>query len=393
MTVALTLGIIATLPVLAWLGVLLHPARAWDLRPVDDEGTPPPDPANWPPVVVLVPARNEAEALPQTLPALLGQRYPGSWRVVLVDDRSADGTGALAARLAADIGASDRLEVIRGTGVPPRWVGKVWALEQGARHAGDDAWGGFLLLTDADILHASDSLRRLVAEAQAGRLALVSRMARLRCRSRAERLLVPPFVLFFNLLDPMRRVNRPRGPAAAAGGCVLVRRRALAQVGGFAAIRGALIDDLALARRVKGLGRPIRLTLSRGAVRSVRAYGGMGPLWTMVRRSAFTQLRGSWALLAGVLLALVLLFAVPVAALVGGIALILADAGSAAGWWLAAAGAVAWALMAVAATPSARFFGLGPAWRWTLPAAGLLYAAMTLDSALRGPRPGAGGWR
>jgi hypothetical protein len=113
----------------------------------------------------------------------------------------------------------------------------------------------------------------------------------------------------------------------------------------------------------------------------------------MVRRSAFTQLRGSWGILAAVLLALVLLFAVPVASLVGGIALILADPGSVAGWWLAAAGAAAWALMAVAATPSARFFGLGRAWRWTLPAAGLLYAAMTLDSALRGPRPGAGGWR
>jgi hypothetical protein len=233
-------------------------------------------------------------------------------------------------------------------------------------------------------------LRRLVAEAEAERLDLVSRMARLRCESRAERLLIPPFVLFFLLLYPPRQANRP-GPrgAAAAGGCVLVRAEALRRAGGFEAIRGALIDDLALARAVGRSGGRSRLVLSAGAVASVRRYGRIGPVWAMVRRSAFTQLRRSRALLTAVLAALAVLFAAPPAAVAAGLA------GLPAGWdgaaWCLGAGAAGWGLAAVAALPATRHFGLRPRWALTLPLAGILYGGMTLDSALRGPR--GGGWR
>ena len=190
---------------------------------------------------MLVPARNEADVLPSTLPALLAQDYPGAWRLVVVDDRSSDGT----AEIARTCGARH----VPGTDLPEGWVGKVWALEQAARHAGEP---DYYLLTDADIRHAPRSLRRLVAESEAAGLALNSRMARLRCQAPAERLLIPPFVLFFNLLYPMRRVNDPRSRvAAAAGGCVLLRRDALERAGGFAAIRDRVIDDVSLARAVK----------------------------------------------------------------------------------------------------------------------------------------------
>ncbi len=248
----------------AWLAVLLHPARPWDLRPTDEEGGEAPEPAAWPSVAVLVPARNEARTLPQTLPALLAQDLPGPWSVVLVDDRSADGTAAAARELAA---GDPRLRAVDGAPLPEGWVGKVWALEQARRAAcaGPGAAPELLLLTDADIRHAPGSLRRLVAEAEAQRLDLVSRMARLRCSSRAERLLIPPFVLFFLLLYPPRWANRDGGRvAAAAGGCMLVRRSALEAAGGLEAIRGALIDDLALARAVKRSGGRVRLRRSEG---------------------------------------------------------------------------------------------------------------------------------
>jgi hopene-associated glycosyltransferase HpnB len=372
----------------AWLGVLLHPARPWDLRPTDEDGPPPPDPAAWPAVAVLVPARNEAQALPQTLPALLAQDYPGDWWVVLVDDRSGDGTAAVARRAAA---GDPRLAVVAGEPLPEGWAGKVWALEQGRRHASAaGAPPGLLLLTDADIRHAPGSLRRLVAEAEAGRLDLLSRMARLRCESPAERLLIPAFVLFFFLLYPMRWANRPGGRlAAAAGGCVLVRAGALARAGGLGAIRGALIDDLALARAVKGSGGATRLALSRGGVSSLRPYPDVGAVWRMVRRSAFTQLRRSWALLAAVTAAMALMFLAPPACVVAGAAGALAGA---AGWPLPlAAGAAAWAVMAAVALPAVRAFALPPRWALALPLAGVLYALMTLDSALRGPRGGR--WR
>ena len=310
---------------------------------------------------VVVPARDEVACLPLTLPALRAQDYPGEWRVVVVDDRSADGT--------ADVARGLGVEVVDGEPLPERWVGKVWALEQGARDSHDD----YLLFTDADIRHAPGSLRRLVAEAEGRRLVLVSRMARLHCRTPAEQLLIPPFLFFFNLLYPMRRANRGRRPAAA-GGCVLVRRDALERAGGLRAIRGAVIDDLALARLVAG---PLRLALSGRDVVSLREHPSIASIWRMVSRTAFAELRYSWLRLTAMLAGLVVLFLAPPAFAVAGIA----------AWWpLAAVGLSAWGLQAALFLPAVRFYGLRPLWALTLPLAGTLYAGMTLDSAFSGKR-------
>ncbi len=359
----IALAILALASLAGWIGVLAGTARAWDLRPIAEDEVEPPEPERWPSVAVLVPARNEADLLPSTLPALLAQDYPGAWHLVLVDDRSTDGTAAAVRACGA--------EPVPGTELPDGWVGKVWALEQAARHARD---ADYYLLTDADIRHAPHSLRRLVAESEAAGLALDSRLARLRCRAPAERLLIPPFVYFFNLLYPMRRVNDPRSRvAAAAGGCVLVRREALERAGGFAAIRDRVIDDVSLARAVKPVG-PIRLSVSRTDVESLRAHDLRG-VWRMVRRTAFTELRHSWALLALTLALLVLLFPLPP---------ILTVVGFAAGSTLTgAAAAGAWASMTALYLPTTAYFRLNPAWTLALPVAGVLYGAMTVDSALR----------
>ena len=223
------------------------------------------DPASWPPVTVVVPARNEAVYLPRTLHALLEQDYPAEWRVVVVDDRSDDGTASVARSL-----ADERLTVLEGDPLPPGWAGKVWALGQGIAAAGAPE---YLLLTDADILHTPGSLRALVADAEADGLALTSRMARLHCRTLAERFVIPPFLFFFNVLYPMRRVGDPADTrAAAAGGCILVRRQALEGVGGISAVRGEVIDDVNLARVMKASGGRIRLAVSRDSVTSLRKH-------------------------------------------------------------------------------------------------------------------------
>jgi hopene-associated glycosyltransferase HpnB len=366
---------LALASLIGWIAVLLGTARAWDLHPIAEDEPAPPDPDGRPWVGVVVRPGNHATVLPATLPALLAQDYAGAWRVVLVDDRSTDATGAAAQACG--------LEPVRGAELPEGWVGKVWALEQAARQAGDP---DYYLFTDADIRHAPHSLRRLVAESEAARLALNSRMARLRCRSRAERLLIPPFLLFFNLLYPMRRVNDPRSrTAAAAGGCVLVRRDALEQAGGFAAIRDRVIDDVSLARAVKQLGEPIRLAVSRSDVESLRGHDFCG-VWRMVRRTAFTQLQRSWALLALTLGLLVLLFVVPPALVAAGLGLVGTAGAGAASLVLLVAAALAWGAMTAAYLPTVRYFGLARAWSLTLPLAGCLYGAMTLDSALRGRR-------
>ena len=366
---------LGALSLLSWLAVLFRPGRPWDLQPVAEDQPEAPAPSAWPSVCVLVPARNESSSLPRTLPALVAQDYPGEWRVVVIDDRSTDDTS----RVARSIGTG-RTTVRAGEELPEGWVGKVWALQQGAEKAAEK----YLLLTDADILHAPHSLRRLVAESEAAGLALNSRMARLRCESSIERLLIPPFVWFFNLLYPMRRVNDAASSvAAAAGGCILLRRDALEKAGGFASIRGELIDDVNLARRIKTSGGTLRLSLSREDVRSLRDYATVGPIWRMVRRTAFTELQRSWLRVFGALASLLVLFAVPPLLLAAGGALAIEDRRFLLATLL---GFLAWALMAGAYRGAPRSFGLSGLRAWTLPPAGLLYALMTLDSALRGGR-------
>lgn len=393
---------VGSISAIAWLAVYFHPARPWDLRPVGDDAPLPDGPPAWPRVAILVPARNEAESLPATLPALLDQDYPGSFRVLLVDDRSSDGTAETAERLARENGATERLTVLRGQALPEGWTGKVWALEQARRHceAASEGPPDYFLLTDADIRHAQQSLRRLVAEAEAGGLALNSRMARLRCASTPEKGLIPAFLFFFNLLYPMRRVNDPRDKlAAAAGGCVLLKRERLAEVGGFEPIKSAIIDDVSLARTIKAPGAPIRLTLSRSEVVSLRAYETLGEIWKMVRRTAFTELKYSWLRLAGALLGLGLMFAVPLLWMLAGLGLLVAGLSGSPGLvailglFVLVKGLFAYALMTLVYRPAVGFYELPRAWAWTLPVAGLLYAGMTLDSAVRHLLGLGPGWR
>src|SRR5215471_1141356 len=358
---------------LAWVVIACLRGRFWDLQPTAEDQEPPPPPAMWPEVCAVVPAHNERSYLPGTLPHLLAQDYAGPWRLVLVDDRSDDGTAEVAGAL-----GGKRLTVIRGRPLPPGWAGKVWAMAQGAELALD---AKYVWLTDADICHGAGSLRLLVAESEAAGLALNSRMARLRSASVAERLLIPPFLFFFNLLFPMRWVNGPGRTAAAAGGCVLLRTGALERIGGFRAIADEVIDDVNLARAVKRLGLRIRLSASREDVRSTREYRTMASIWRMVRRSAFDQLGYSWPLLVGTVTGLALLFMVPPA---------LVAVAAAGGWWpvgsrlaLAALGAVAWAVMAIMLLPTLRVLGVRAVWALSLPLGGLLYGAMTVDSAVR----------
>jgi hopene-associated glycosyltransferase HpnB len=264
------------------------------------------DPPEWPEVVAVVPARDEAAMLPETLPSLLAQAYPGRFRVVVVDDGSADGTAAVAEGLGRAAAAESC--VVRAGERPAGWAGKVWAMAEGMRAAGEPE---FVLFTDADIAYAPGTLARLVRAATAGGYDLVSQMATLRTRTGWERAIVPAFVYFFALLYPFRRVRRTGGrTAAAAGGCMLVRRRTLTDAGGLAAICGALIDDVALGRLVKRHGGRCRLDLSREVV-SRRPYPRLADLWAMVARSAYTQLRHSPPLVAGTMVGLAVLFVAP----------------------------------------------------------------------------------
>ena len=373
MAVALTVLAAATLA--AWLYLLFGHGGFWraDQRldaPGDVIGA-------WPAVAAVVPARNEAAVIGQTLRSLLAQDYPGDLVVIVVDDESDDGTAAVAR------GAG--VVVVGGVARPVGWVGKTWALAQGVEAAAAAApEARYLWFSDADIEHGPGVLRALVAKAEAERLDLVSLMARLQCEGGWERLLIPAFVFFFQMLYPFRRVNDPARPtAAAAGGCMLVRRAALAAAGGLDAIAGELIDDCALARALKP-GGPIWLGLATESL-SVRPYAGLGDIWDMVARSAYTQLRHSPVLLAGTVVGMTLIYLVPPASAVAGV---FGGFGPAAGL-----GAAGWFAMAVAYAPTLRFYRQPAVAGVVLPAVAALYTLMTLDSALRWRRGEGGRWK
>jgi hopene-associated glycosyltransferase HpnB len=392
-------SVAATLSFLSWLYILLHPARPWDFQPVGDDDPPPELPAGgaFPSVCIVVPARNEADTLPRTLPALLSQDYPTQFRVILIDDRSTDGTGDVARKLAGELHASERLTILNGKPLPEGWMGKVWALDQGAKEGAAGA-AAFVLLTDADIFHKPQSLRRLVAESLTGGFGLNSRMARLRCESPAERLLIPAFVYFFNLLYPMRRINDAKDAfAGAAGGCVLLSAEALRRLdGGFESIRGEIIDDVNLARQVKKTGLPIRLALSREEVLSLRDYPRLMDIWKMVRRTAFTELKYSWVRLAGAMMGLGLIFVIPLFAMLAGILAfaLFPDAQTRAlAIWALGKGLLSLIVMRVVYGPAVQFFKLPGVFAFSLPMAGMLYGLMTLDSALRHARKARSEWR
>jgi hopene-associated glycosyltransferase HpnB len=348
--------VLALLAFAAWAYLLFALGRFWSAGP----SLSPCPPASAPAVDVVVPARDEAASVARCLRSLLAQDYAGPLRIILVDDRSSDSTGDIARGL-----ADDRLVVVDGRPRPAGWSGKLWAVAQGVARGS----APLVLLCDADIVHDPAHVGTLVAKAEADGLDLVSEMVALNCDSVAERALVPAFVFFFQLLYPFAQVNDPmRATAAAAGGTVLVRRAALDRIGGIEAVRGKLIDDVALATAIKRGGR-IWLGHSRLA-RSIRPYPGAADVWRMVARTAYVQLRFSPLILMGTVLGLALVWLVPPAIAVFGQGL---------ARWAALA---AWAGATASYLPTLRRFGQSPAWALILPPIAVFYMAATIGSAI-----------
>lgn len=379
MTVLAALGL---LTVLIWFSIALARGFFWTTRgkllPAERFGE-----ARR--VAVVIPARNEAASIGETIRSLLRQDLIGALRIFLSDDDSSDGTAEVARSAADRLDASDRLEVLRSQSLPSGWTGKMWAVSQGVAEA--ISWQpDFLLLTDADISHAPDSVSRLIAIAERNGYDLTSLMVKLRCENVAERLLIPAFVYFFLLLYPPAWIqSRRKKTAGAAGGCMLVRPAALEKMGGIESIRGEIIDDCALARGIKRSGGSVWLGLTTTTL-SHRAYEGFVEIERMISRTAFNQLRHSALLLAGTVLGLICTYLLPPGLVFGG---------AVDGHQLAvmALGGAAWLLMTVTYVPMVRFYGLNPAWALTLPGAAVFYLGATVHSARKHWTGRGGEWK
>lgn len=365
---------LAALSLAAWLWLILLRGWFWLSGPTLPSALPHPGPLR---VTVVVPARDEAEHVAAALHSLLAQDFPGELHVILVDDNSSDGTGQIARMIALE---DARLIVVSGKALPPGWTGKMWAIAQGLRKP-EAKIADYILLTDADIVHEPEHIAALVAWAISADLGLVSEMVRLRCNSLAERATIPAFVFFFQMLYPFRWVcDRRRSMAAAAGGTILVSRTALDSVAGVDRIRGALIDDVALAQEIKRAGHSIWLGHAERAY-SERRYPGFADVWSMIARTAYVQLRYSPLLLLATCLGMLVLYALPVIASVG-------FEGPAR--WL---GAAAWLTMALIFQPTLRRYRRSPLWGLALPAISMFYLAATCGSGWRFYRGKGGQWK
>jgi hopene-associated glycosyltransferase HpnB len=372
--IALALSAVA---LATWVYLVFARGLFWLGRERDDTAVR--RPADPPSVAIVVPARNEADSIAESVTTLTAQDY-AALHLVLVDDDSDDGTAKVARRAAAAIGAAERLTIVTNTSLPQGWTGKLWAVSQGIAAAEEKYAPKYLLLTDADIVHDADTVSWLVGHAEAHDLVLTSLTARWRCENLAERVHIPAFIFFFQMLYPFAWVNDPNNDmAGAAGGCMLVRSDALRAAGGIEAIHGALIDDCALAVELKKQG-PIWLGLT-DRVRSIRPYPDWGDIRRMVARSAYAQLRYSPLMLAGTVIGLALTYLVPPF-------MALFAAG-----WAQILGIVTWALMALAFQPTLRFYRLSPLWGLALPAISFLFMLYTLDSAYQYAAGKGGAWK
>jgi hopene-associated glycosyltransferase HpnB len=361
---------LAAISLAIWIYLALARGAFWHLHPFDDDITSPKALASWPRVVAVVPARNEAATIAQSVGSLLAQDYSGELSIVLVDDHSDDGTSEIARDVAGRARGEARASIHSASPLPPGWTGKLWALKEGvARAAANEP--AYYWFTDADIVHAPDTLRRLMTRAEKDLLDLTSLMVLLRAETFAERMLVPAFLFFFLKLYPPRWIADPRNKTAgAAGGCVLLRREALERIGGLASIRHEIIDDCALARAVKRSGGGIWMGLTRTSV-SLRAYKSFGEIRDMIARTAFTQLRYSVLLLIGTLFGMLLTYIAPVGLIFVHRALPR----------ILAVGACL--LMSLLFLPTVRFYRLSPFWSPALPFTALFYCYATCLSAIR----------
>lgn len=410
--------ILSMLSCLIWLILIFFWGRFWcaDQKLSLDSLSEATSKINFPSVCAVIPARNEAELLPITLKSLLLQKYSGSFSIILVNDQSSDGTAEIGQQIVQNLNVSHFFHLIHSQPLPIGWTGKLWAIQQGIEQAiAQLKPPDYFLLTDADIEHYPHNLHQLVSQAERENLDLVSLMVLLKCQSFWEKLLIPAFVFFFQKLYPFRWVNNPQNrTAAAAGGCILIRRQALEEIGGVQAVRQALIDDCALAEAVKlrpsktsynsaplpsilkSRSRPFYFGKRRESyhkiwlgltdnTRSLRDYPSLKSIWQMVARTAFTQLNYSPLLLLGTLIGMVLVYLVAPIGLIGGIFI--------GNKWLILISAFTWALMLIAYFPTLRLYQCSLLWAFSLPIIAFLYLLMTLDSALQYWQGKGGAWK
>ncbi len=290
---------------MVWAAISLNPARRNSLSYRLDFDSPPPPPASFPGVVVLCPGRNEAEHLPSTLRELCEQDYP-NYRVVFIDDHSDDATPTITAELAAKFA---HLTVFRNEIEPPEgWVGKCWAVYRGYEALREhEARTGekraeLVCFTDADIHWDPDCLRYAVGHMLEHDAGLVALFPKLTFGSRLEALVQCQMVLALGILYPFDYAMDPKRPEMICGGAfILTRRRLYDAIGGHESVKGQIIEDINLGRKLKQAGAKVRLAVTKDLFHG-RMYESWPDMWEGLTKNAYAGMEYRWRVFALVVL-------------------------------------------------------------------------------------------
>ena len=352
--------ILSSICLLFWLGYLLVPFKPWATKE-RIENTPEKSKCNPIEVTALIPARNEEAHIRNLVEKLIRSNL--FKHVIVVNDESNDDT--LGQLKTID---SIKLTVVDGLTPPKGWVGKVWALHQGSVEIKTP----FTLLIDADIECDEVTLQSIFDKTSSEKIQLASVMALLKIESRWDKLMIPAFIYFFKSLYPFCLSNNPkyRSVAGAAGGFILIETSALWNIGGFSSLKNALIDDCTLARLVKKSGGNTWIGLSKG-IRTKRSYYNLSNIWSMVERTAFTQLNYSFPLLLLSTCLMVLMFFIPILGVIffNKIIIIIST--------------LSILIMGFTYYPIVKYYELNIFNSLTLPLASLLFLLMTWSSAVK----------
>ena len=372
------LTILSSISLMIWLYLALLHGNFWNPPSIKKAKKI----SKYPEITILIPARNEAKYIKNSLMSLLRQNYEGKYRAIVVDDSSSDATLEIVKGISKK---NNKIHVMQGKVLKEGWAGKVWAQYQGINFIKKKFPNSkYILFTDADIAHSPNNLKNLTIKAESESLDLVSLMVLLKANNFSEKILIPAFVFFFQKLYPFEWVNDPRRKiAAAAGGCMLVNYFTLKKSGGIEKIKNQIIDDCALARILKKNGR-IWLGITK-ETKSLRNYKKISEIWSMVTRSAYDQLNYSILLLIICAFGMFCTYMIPVIALSVGFF----DENN----YLFFTGLIAWFIMSYTYIPTLRNFNEKSFMATFLPIASIFYTLTTIDSARMHLWGSGGSWK
>ena len=324
-------------------------------------------------ICVIIPARNEEKTILKTLKSLKDQKI-NNLQIIVIDDNSTDNTSNIINNFKKKF---KKVSLLSGKKLPQGWVGKTWALKQGVDFANHKKYD-FYVFIDSDIVLTKNLLVKVSTFISSSDFEMISLMAKLNCKTIWEKILIPPFIFFFQKIYPFNLViDKNSKIAAAAGGFIFCKAKIFRDQNLYDLIPSKVIDDCNIAKLIKKKGN-IWLGLTN-KVQSKRQYNSLKEIWKMVSRTAFEQLNHSVLLLLLSLFGLFLVYLLPFLGLIFSLRSFETNELSI---LLFTINMFSISMMIFTFSPTVKFYKIGKFFTFTLPFSAIIYGCMTLSSAI-----------